>query len=191
MGEMQTGAAVEKLFSLWKDEYRRFSGLKMSSTSLRQISFSRSSSRSYHDHYDDPDFTCPFDVDDDDMADPSSRAESLDQGHRCEPLEHGRLFPIKKSQDASVGTLVRMLKKAPPLCQDFSGSVDLSQGSRAETLSNNIREAKKIPGALTPVSAMSSGLVMRKKTTTDALEELQGYREMKNFLLMRGSNSHI
>lgn len=38
-----------------------------------QISFSRSSSRSYQDDFDDTDFTCPFDVDDVDTTDPSSR----------------------------------------------------------------------------------------------------------------------
>ncbi|KAJ7945278.1 Autophagy-related protein [Quillaja saponaria] len=189
-GVMQTGIMVEKLLSLGKDEYRKYYGLKMSSNSSPQISISRSSSRSYHDDYDDPDFICPFSVDDDDMADPGSRAESFDQGRMSEPLEHGALFPIRKSQDAAVGALVRMLKKAPPLCQDFSGSIDLSQGSRPETLSSNNQEAMKISEARAPVGVMSSGLGMTKKTTTDALEEFQGYREMKNLLLTRGSKSH-
>ncbi|XP_028766090.1 autophagy-related protein 13b isoform X2 [Neltuma alba] len=42
-----------------------------------KISFSRSSSRSCQDDNEDPDFTCPFDWDDVDMIDPSSRFSSL------------------------------------------------------------------------------------------------------------------
>jgi len=62
-----------QLFSLGKDESRKYSGVKMSANSSLQISISRSSSRSYQDDFDDTDFTCPFDVDDDDITDPGSR----------------------------------------------------------------------------------------------------------------------
>jgi len=62
-----------QLFSLGKDESRKYSGVKMSANSSPQISISRSSSRSYQDDFDDTDFTCPFDVDDDDITDPGSR----------------------------------------------------------------------------------------------------------------------
>lgn len=55
------------------------------------------------------------------MKDPGSRAESLDHGHVAEALEAGGFFPIRKSNDAAVGVLVHILKKAPPL-QDFNTS---------------------------------------------------------------------
>lgn len=55
-----------QLFSLGKDESRKYSGVKISSNSSP-------SSRSYQDDFDDTDFTCPFDVDDDDITDPGSR----------------------------------------------------------------------------------------------------------------------
>lgn len=61
------------MFSPGRDESRKYSATRTSSNSSPRISFSRSSSRSYQDDYDDPDFTCPFDVDDDDMTDPGSR----------------------------------------------------------------------------------------------------------------------
>lgn len=62
-----------QLFSLGKDESRKYSGVKIPANSSPQISISRSSSRSYQDDFDDTDFTCPFDVDEDDMTDPGSR----------------------------------------------------------------------------------------------------------------------
>lgn len=59
--------------SLRKDEFQKYSGVKIAPSSSPQISFSRSSSRSYQDDFDDTDFICPFDVDDDDTTDPGSR----------------------------------------------------------------------------------------------------------------------
>lgn len=51
-----------QLFSFGKDEARQHSGVKSSS-----------SSRSFPDDFDDTEFPCPFDVDDDDVTDPGSR----------------------------------------------------------------------------------------------------------------------
>ncbi|MED6158772.1 hypothetical protein PIB30_035882 [Stylosanthes scabra] len=187
---MQTGAATEKLFPLGKDEPRKYSGIKISASSSPQISISRSSSRSYQDDYDETDFTCPFDVDDDDLTDPGSRPESFDQGH--EAFEAGGFLPIRKSQDAAVGALVHMLKKAQPLRQDLSISENLSHSTRLEIWNaNNIQEANQILEAPVPTSMMSSGLIATRKTTSDALEEFHGYREMKNLLLTRGSKPQI
>lgn len=178
---MQSCTTPEKMFSIGK-ESQKYSGGKIAPNSSPQISFSRSSSRSYQDEFDDTDFTCPFDVDDDDTTDPGSRAESFDRGDMTQLLEAGRFFPIRKSQGAAVGALVHMLKKAAPLHQDFSTGENLSQGARAENLkSNNFQEPNQILESLTPVSTMSSG---NRKTTSDALEEFHSYREMKNLLLM-------
>lgn len=188
---VQTGATTEKLFSLGKDESRKYPGVKISANSSPQISISRSSSRSYQDDFDDTDFTCPFDVDEDEMTDPGSRAESLDRGHMAETLEAGGFFPIRKSHDAAVGALVQMLKKAPPLCQDISTSQHLSQGTHPENSNNNIQGPNQILEGSKPASIMSSGIIATKKTTTDALEEFHGYKEMKNLLLMRGSKHQM
>lgn len=186
---IQTCTTTEKLFSLGKDESQKYSGAKIVANSLPQISFSRSSSRSYQDDFDDTDFTCPFDVDDDDITDPGSRAESFDHGQIAEVLEAGKFLPIRKSQDAAVGALVHMLKKAAPLHQDFSTSEHLSPGTRPETLSNNsIQEPNQVVDGLNQASIMST---MNRKTTADALEEFYSYREMKNLLLMRGSKQQI
>lgn len=179
---MQSCIMPEKMFSIGKDESKKYSGVKIALNSSPQISFSRSSSRSYQDEFDDTDFTCPFDVDDDDTTDPGSRAESFDRGDMTQLLEAGRFFPIRKSQGAAVGALVHMLKKAAPLHQDFSTGENLSQGARPENLkSNNVQEPNQILESLTPVSTMSYG---NRKTTSDALEEFHSYREMKNLLLM-------
>ncbi|KAG6721612.1 hypothetical protein I3842_03G120200 [Carya illinoinensis] len=180
----QIGATVEQL---WKDETRKY----LASTSSPQISFSRSSSRSFQDDFDDSEFSCPFDVDDDDMTHPGSRPGSFDQrGHLSEPLEPGGLFPIRKSQDAAVGALVRMLKKAPPLRQESSSSVNVPQAAGPDIWSNSLDEHNQAVQHAASASITSSGLVTLK-TTADALEELQGYREeMKNLLLKQGCKSN-
>lgn len=125
----------------------------------------------------------------------SSRPGSFDQkGLFNEPLEPGGLFPIKKSQDAAVGALVCMLKKAPPLRQDLSSSINSPEATRPEMWRNSIQDSSQIPEApsgqhATSLSVTSSGLVA-SKTTADALEELQSYKDMKNLLLSQGARSH-
>ncbi|XP_077248291.1 autophagy-related protein 13 [Tasmannia lanceolata] len=142
-----------------KDDSGRFSG-EVSSSGSPRIGFSRSSSRlSFQDEVDDCDFSCPFALDDVDA--PDSQARTLDGK---EGPESTQMFPLaRKSQDAAVGILVRMLRTAPPLRQDHSF---LSQPSKSE-----------FDGEVT-----ASGFFMPRKTT-DALEELRSYREMKDMLL--------
>ncbi|XWS33194.1 hypothetical protein CRYUN_Cryun22dG0058500 [Craigia yunnanensis] len=193
MGLGRTGATVEKLFSFGKVDYRKYSGVKVSSNSSPRISFSRSSSRSFQDDFDDSEFPCPFDVEDDDMTDPGSRPESYDRrGPLSDPNEAG-LFMNRKSQDAAVGALVRMLKKAPPLRQDISGLINPSEASRPEMWSKSIQEQNQISKAVTVEHAASSSIassrVVASKTTADALEELRGYKELKNLLLSEGGKS--
>jgi autophagy-related protein 13 len=75
-------------------------------------------------------------------------------------------LPIgRKSQDAVVGVLVHMLRTAPPLRQD--SSCYSSHSLKAE-----------LDGGV----ATASGFFMPRKTT-DALEELRSYREMRDLLL--------
>ncbi|CAL1409162.1 unnamed protein product [Linum trigynum] len=172
-GLPHTGVSVEKL--IVKDDSKKHSGTKISTISSLQFSFSRSSSRSFHDDFDDSDFPCHFDVEDDDPTCHGSRPESFDQkahlGDQLDP-QGGGIFPIRKSQDAAVGALVRMLKKAPPLRQELSSSnVDSTHVSSTR--------AEQPPDT-------SSSVLVASKTTADALEELQGYKRMKDYLLSQG-----
>uniref|UniRef100_A0A5B6ZQR4 Putative Autophagy-related protein 13 n=1 Tax=Davidia involucrata TaxID=16924 RepID=A0A5B6ZQR4_DAVIN len=152
--------STDEKFSFEKDKIEKISRVKISSNS--------SSSRlSFQDDLDDSEFTGPFVVDDDDLTDPGSRP---------------------------VGSLVCMLKKAPPLHQDLSNSRNLLQASHPETPSNCIQEPNQTseePGIQhdAALSFSSSGFVI-SKTTTDALEELQGYREMKDLLVRQGGRGH-
>ncbi|KAA8546978.1 hypothetical protein F0562_003407 [Nyssa sinensis] len=193
LGLVQTTSTDDK-FSIGKDEIGKISGLKISSCGSPQKSFSRSSSRSFLDDFDDSEFSGPFVVDDDDLTDPGSRPGSFDQkGHQCESHEPGGLFPFRKSQDAAVGALVQMLKKAPPLCQDSFNSRNLLQASQPGTLSNRCQEPNKTSEETgiqhaSSLSTASSRLVM-SRTTADALEELKGYKEMKDLLLRQGGDS--
>ncbi|KDO39744.1 hypothetical protein CISIN_1g006243mg [Citrus sinensis] len=76
MGPTQTGATIDKLLTLGKDDSRRFSGVKLSSHGSPQISVSRSSSRSFPDDFDD-EFPCPFDVEDVDVTEPGSSVKQF------------------------------------------------------------------------------------------------------------------
>lgn len=77
-------------------------------------------------------------------------------------------LPIgRKSQDAAVGELVRMLRTAPPLRQD--PSCYSSHSTKTE-----------LEGGV----ATASGFFMPRKTV-DALEELRSFREMKELLLSK------
>lgn len=77
-------------------------------------------------------------------------------------------LPIgRKSQDAAVGELVRMLRTAPPLRQDPSCYSSHSMKTELE-------------GGV----ATASGFFMPRKAV-DALDELRSYRDMKDLLLSK------
>ncbi|KAL0379181.1 UNVERIFIED_CONTAM: Autophagy-related protein 13b [Sesamum radiatum] len=109
-------------------------------------------------------------------------------GHSSAPHEPGGSFPVKRSQDAAVGALVHMLKKAPPLRQDISVTTQLLQGSKLQTLRSCMQDANETSEERTSSNLASSALIA-SKTTADALEELRGYREMKDLLLMQSKIS--
>ncbi|KAE8706896.1 putative CBL-interacting serine/threonine-protein kinase [Hibiscus syriacus] len=113
--------------------------------------------------------------------------------HLSDPNEEG-LFMNRKSQDAAVGALVRMLKKAPPLRQYISGSINLSEASRTEMCNNNIQEQNQNSEAATiehdASSIIASSRFAASMTTADALEELRGYKELKALLLSEGGKSY-
>ena len=77
----------------------------------------------------------------------------------------------RKSQDAAVGVLVQTLRSAPPLRQDSTYS---SQSTKSE-LGGDIG---------------SSSFFMSRKTS-DALEELRNYKEMKDMLLSRSGTESL
>ncbi|MBA0771474.1 hypothetical protein Gotri_006984, partial [Gossypium trilobum] len=188
----ETDATVDKIFSFGKEDCWKYSGVKAFSNSSPQISCSRSSSRSLQDDFDYSEFPCPFDVEDGEMMDPGSRPESyVRRGNPSDPNEAG-LFMSRKSQDAAVGALVRMLKKAPPLRQNVS--LNFSEASRPEILSNSIPKQSQISEAVTVEHAAAPNIasfrLVASKTTTDALEELRGYKVMKNLLLSEGGKAY-
>ncbi|XP_076887867.1 autophagy-related protein 13b-like [Bidens hawaiensis] len=169
--------------SLREEEIARMSGVKISSNNSLHKSSSRSFSRlSFEDSYDDSDFSGPFVLDDDGIMDPGSRPGSSDRsGNPGTP--HERI----KSQDAAVGALVQMLKKAPPLQQDLNQSQNVCKTSRPEYSCNQIQvhDHHPHPHPHPPVgsSTMSSSRVSGIKTTSDALEELKVYMDVKMMLL--------
>ncbi|XP_076887407.1 autophagy-related protein 13b-like [Bidens hawaiensis] len=167
-----------KLLSLREEDTSRPSGVKISTDSSPHKSSFRSLSRlSFEDSYDDSEFSCPFVVDDDDIIDPGSRPGLSDRSRNLgtQHEQHERV----KSQDAAVGALVQMLKKAPPLQQDLNRSQYVSKASIPEKPSNQIQD--HAPRASSNMSSFSS--VSGMKTTSDALEELKGYVDVKQVLL--------
>ncbi|KAH6769477.1 hypothetical protein C2S51_014813 [Perilla frutescens var. frutescens] len=182
VGPYQTTSTVDKVFPFSKDKPRKISGVRPSLNSSPSKSFS--SRLSFHDDYDDG----PFVVDDDELVDSGSRSGLFDLSrHPSGPNEPGVTFLVKRSQDAAVGALVRMLKKAPPLHHDTSVTTQDLQGSKLQTPTNGIQDDTEIseePGVQQSYASnlASSGLIT-SKTTADALEELHGYRKMKDLLL--------
>ncbi|KAJ8748126.1 hypothetical protein K2173_012587 [Erythroxylum novogranatense] len=175
-GELNCGLTNQspshKVFKDSKDDSGRFSGLLSSSGSPR-IGFSRSSSRlSFQDDIEDCDFSCPFDVDDVDAFDGHI---SDKQGGRMTTTEStSRPSPVgNKSQDAAVGILVHMLRTARPLRQDPTYH-------SSHCLRSELEEGV----------ATASGFFMPRKTT-DALEELRSYKEMKDLLLSKSGTRVI
>ncbi|KAL8127652.1 autophagy-related protein 13a-like [Apium graveolens] len=148
-----------------KDESGRFSCLLSSSGSPR-IGFSRSSSRlSFQDDLDDCDFSCPFIVDD--FYTPDLPASQNLDGSKTTEVSSQVTSIAKKSHDAAVGELVHMFRTAPPLRQDSScySSISFKHELKHE--------------------AGSSSAFSLPRKTSDALEELVAYRDMKDLLLTK------
>lgn len=170
-GELNSGIPIsytgQKLSGDNKDDSGRFSGLLSSSGSPR-IGFSRSSSRiSFQDDLDDCDFSCPFIVDDVDTSDHQA-SQNLDRSKTSE-VSSQVISTARKSHDAAVGALVHMFRTAPPLRQDSScySSMSLKQELEQE--------------------AGSSSAFFLPRKTSDALEELRAYKDMKDLLLSKSA----
>lgn len=73
----------------------------------------------------------------------------------------------RKSHDAAVGVLVHMLRTAPPLHQD-----------------PNYHSSDSLKTEIDGGIATASGVFVPRKTT-DALEELRSYKEMRDLLLSK------
>ncbi|KAF2620538.1 hypothetical protein F2Q68_00041210 [Brassica cretica] len=148
----------------------RFSGLLSSSGSPR-FGFSRSPSRfSSADYLDDPDCSCPFDFDDVDESG-LQYSKSLDRRKTSSSISQS--LPIgRKSQDAAVGVLVQMLKTAQPLRQDSS--------TYMASMSGVEREGSAVSGTESEFSMARS--------TSDALEELRNYKQLKDLLLSKSKS---
>ena len=74
-----------------------------------------------------------------------------------------------------------MLKKAPPLRQDSQG-----RNNEQSLLKSDDQQSQKAAGT----SLLSSSLTP-SKTTADALEELRGYKDLRDFLLIQGNKSRM
>ncbi|PKA53484.1 hypothetical protein AXF42_Ash020907 [Apostasia shenzhenica] len=160
MGDLHSHLyTASKVLKDAKDDSGRFSSVFSSSGSPRLV-FSRSSSRkSILDDLEDCEFSYPFAVDDVDSSEFQNRnsdGKEASDSSQTSASAH-------RSQDAAVGVLVHMLRTAPPLRQDHGYS---SQTSKSEAI---------------PETSASSYFKSRKKS--DALEELQSYREMKQVLI--------
>ncbi|KAK9111247.1 hypothetical protein Scep_018766 [Stephania cephalantha] len=195
-GDVPPYATGQKKNPFGKDEIENLSEAKLSSNSSPRISFSRSSV--FTD--DDSDFPCPFVEDDDeDITNPRFRPESFDgRAHQAIPLNPGGLLlPMRRSQDAAIGDLVRMLKAASPLQQDASTSTKSSQVSKADGRGKSITKPDEISNSAavavqtTTESGSSSCGLQLSKTTAEALGELQNYREIKEMLLRQSDMKFV
>ncbi|KAJ0973329.1 hypothetical protein J5N97_021288 [Dioscorea zingiberensis] len=195
IGDFHTGMTLQKALSFGKDETGNLPGLKLSSCTSPRIPFSRSSSRlSFLDEFDDSDFACPFAVDVEDIGDSCNRIEPLDkQGQTSENLESTGLLTVRKSQDAAVSALVRMLKNAPPLhqeiCEPLSSQVirDETGNSSIEQNSCDTEVVAANPSSAASVAGMTTSGFIRSRTAADAFEELRGFKAMREQLVRQAS----
>ncbi|XP_010515310.1 PREDICTED: autophagy-related protein 13a-like [Camelina sativa] len=165
---------AQKLSKDSKYDSGRFSGLLSSSGSPR-FGFSRSPSRlSSQDDLDDPDCSCPFDFDDVDESG-LQYSQSLDRRKASSSISQSLPIGRKSSQDAAVGVLVHMLKTAPPLRQDSS------------TYMASMSGVQKEGSVSVSVSGTESEFSMAR-STSDALEELRNYKQLKDLLLSKSKS---
>ncbi|XP_020598564.1 autophagy-related protein 13b [Phalaenopsis equestris] len=193
--EVQTGVLLPKIFPSGKDHAVNLPILKVPSNTPSHVP-SRSSSRlSLMDEFDDSGFSTPFADDDVDVTN-SYRVGSADcKYHAGENLGPGELIPIKRSPDAAVGALVRMLRTAPPLQLDNSNTLKSMQASEDEISSEKFRQEKKSNDENDAEKVDSSSCLditaselSKSRTTADALEELQTYKHMRELILKQGES---
>ena len=99
-------------------------------------------------------------------------SQSLDRRKTSSSISQS--LPIgRKSQDAAVGVLVQMLKTAPPLRQDSSTYM-------VSSMSGVQRQGSSVSGTESEFSMA--------RTTSDALEELRNYKQLKDLLLSKSKS---
>ncbi|KAM0940438.1 putative HORMA domain superfamily protein [Dioscorea sansibarensis] len=187
MGDFHTDIMLHKALSFSKDETGSLSGLKISSCTSPRLPCSRSSSRlSFLDEFDDSEFPCPFAVDED-IIDSGNRIERLDrQGQTADYLDSTGLLTARKSQEAAVSAIVKMLKNAPPLRPEPSRQHVIKDETRNTSMERNTdTEVMANPNNSASVAGMTTSEFIRSRTVADAFEELRGFKERKELLLQQ------
>lgn len=100
-------------------------------------------------------------------------SRNLDGGSKTTEVSSQVISIAKKSHDAAVGALVHMFRTAPPLRQDSSCYSSMSFK----------HELKQEAGS-------SSAFSLPRKTS-DALEELRAYKDMKDLLLTKSATVSV
>eukprot|EP00252_Welwitschia_mirabilis_P000207 TRINITY_DN10187_c0_g1_i1.p1 TRINITY_DN10187_c0_g1~~TRINITY_DN10187_c0_g1_i1.p1 ORF type:complete len:690 (+),score=77.55 TRINITY_DN10187_c0_g1_i1:814-2883(+) len=151
---------------------------------------SRSSSRkSYQDETEDEDFACPFALYEDEVTDWTNRTYSSEEKQTdVGPLEIlGQMSTPRKSQSAAVGALVQLLDSAMPLQRGSEDVYDsIQNSSHPKSITKEDQRQLVHSCSSFPTMQVSGGFV--NKTTADALEELRGYREIKEILLSQSGS---
>lgn len=100
----------------------------------------------------------------------------------------GELIPVRRSPDARLGALVRMLKTAAPLRQDLLNSVAPSPSLKDGVWKHGIQHNKVKDAGMEKFDIASGSMITasglsRSRTAAGALEELKRYKELKELLL--------
>ncbi|KAM0939853.1 putative HORMA domain superfamily protein [Dioscorea sansibarensis] len=184
MGGFQIGIALQKALSLGMDGVGILHRLKIPSCSLAR-NLSPTSFSKFCVLNDVADIDLPFALEvKEDIDVLSKRIGPLD-GRGS--LEKGPLT-IRKSEDASIGTLLQMLKTAAPLNKHLPKPIlTYSQALKDETRNQRVEQNKDMyDGATKLGNPGSNSRIFKSRTTADALEELQNFKEIKNLLRRQG-----
>ncbi|URE09360.1 Autophagy-related protein 13 [Musa troglodytarum] len=168
-GNYRTGLTLVKHhrgFPSGKDDTEKLAELPSSST---QRPRSKSSSGlSLSDKFDDCGFACPF-------------ADYKDVTGSCN----------RRSPDAVIGAVVRMLTTAAPLRQGLSDLCRPSQVFMDESLNPCVQHDQdntEQSECRASTSEILASVLLKSKTAAEGLEELRRYKEMKESILKRGAS---
>ncbi|PKA53951.1 hypothetical protein AXF42_Ash011431 [Apostasia shenzhenica] len=193
--EHQTCLPLPKTFSSGKDDTGSVMCSKGPSYTSSQIPSRSSSKLSFRDEFDYSDFSCPFAEDDHDVADPCRDESSYDKDYGLNQGT-GELITVRRSPDAAVGALVRMLRTAPPLRLDNSDMLRCmhilkdeipSHDVLMDKMENNNENDVRIVDSSSDLDITASDF-LKSRTAAHALAELRNYKEMRECILKQGGS---
>lgn len=170
LGEFQNEKSLQKVLSFGKDDLVYFHGLKLTRTSSKLFIM---------DELDERELVFAWE-DKDTIIDQLNRID-LSEREDHEPSQEVSTS-LARSSDAAIGILMRILKNAPCLRERLLTAPAAPVPQEPSSLQRVVTEEH---GCGTSSSAVVPSSLLRSRTTADALEELNKYKEIRESILNR------